>query len=217
MAAVMVKRRVDSTARRTPPRFVVRGAVPLLVAAVVGIVSAPATATEDDSNEERQWRGVAVDVGRIDVDEPLQPEETYVLPTIDVRNPGNLASGYRMAVQAIESDRERPPADWFSFDPATFHLEPEERINVEMRISVPRGSEPGDYEALVAAQLVSDTEGASVGGAAASRLTFAVAPGPVLSEIPSAIFGIVLAVVIVLLVARLARRYRFHIERRPTA
>lgn len=43
-------------------------------------------------------------------------------------------------------------------------------------VELPTGADPGDYEALLAAQIVTEGNGVQAGGAAASKVTFTVEP-----------------------------------------
>ena len=45
---------------------------------------------------------------------------------------------------------------------------------MQARLSLPTGADPGDYEGLLAAQIVTEGEGAQVGAAAAAKMTFEV-------------------------------------------
>ncbi len=45
---------------------------------------------------------------------------------------------------------------------------------MQTRLSLPTGADPGDYEGLLAAQIVTEGEGAQVGAAAAAKVTFSV-------------------------------------------
>lgn len=159
-------------------------------------------------------RGVAVDVGRIDVQDPLRPGQAYTLPIIGVRNPGAVTSMYVMGVQTIDSDRLHPAEEWFRFSPATLQLEPGERQTTEIIMTVPHSAENGDYEALIAAQIATDDEGATVGAAAASRLTFTVEGAPVPLEVPGWLVPVTTAAVLLALLGWFARRFSFSIERR---
>jgi hypothetical protein len=173
-----------------------------------------------------QQQGVAIDLGRIDVDEQLIPGERYQLPTIGVRNPGTAATDYRMTVQPI-TGADTPDADWFSFSPARFSLEPDARQPVEIVLQLPADAPGGDYAVLVSAQVVSEGDGARVGAAAAARLTFSVpatpppvsAPPPPAPDDPGAFpwLLVILAMLVILLLAwliRAMRRYDIRIERR---
>jgi hypothetical protein len=168
-----------------------------------------------------EQQGVAIDLGRIDVDDELDPGSSYQLPTVRVRNPGTIASGYRMAIQPI-ADTLAPDEGWFVFTPASFELDPEARQPVEVTLRLPADAEAGTYEALVSAQVAPAGEGARVGAAAATRLTFQVAATPPPREPPPVALGpaagwlLGLLVLLALwLLVRLARRYNVRIERRP--
>ena len=120
-------------------------------------------------------RGVSVDLGRIDIDQKLEAGGSYTLPTMGVRNPGTEMTSYRMGAQAIRGSRS-PDEEWFEFQPRELRLKPGESRQVRTRLRLPTGAEPGDYEALLGAQIVSDGGGVQVGAAAAARLTFTVEP-----------------------------------------
>ena len=116
------------------------------------------------------------------VTQKLLPGGGYRLPSFGVRNPGDEAATYRMAVSTTtgQSGKE-PPEEWFRFEPATFTLAPGTTRAVTARIDLPAGAEPGDYEALVGAQLVTDGNGAQVGAAAAAQVSFTVEPSSLLA------------------------------------
>jgi hypothetical protein len=118
--------------------------------------------------------GVAVDLGRVAIREPLLPGGGYTLPTLGVRNPGTVRTRYRMAVAAIRGRRAAPQESWFRFSPTTFTLAPGDTRPVRVKLSIPPGADPGDYEALVGARIANDKPGPRVGAMAASHLTFTV-------------------------------------------
>jgi hypothetical protein len=171
-------------------------------------------------------KGVALDVGTVRVEQKLSRGGSYNLPPIGVRNPGDETTAYVMGIDFVEDQEgRRPKESWFSFEPQRFTLEPGDTTRVRIELDVPPGARPDDYETLVVASIVTEEEGAALGGAAAARLNFTVkasnwfeawllrarywfldnAPWSYL--IPSAI-----ALVILLWVAR--RRFAFRIERR---
>lgn len=129
--------------------------------------------------------GVAIDLGAIRVDEELLPGEGYDLPPVRVRNPGTVVTSYTMAGRP-HGDGLEPPADWFTFSPATFTLAAGDQQLVAIELVVPPGAAEGRYTALLAAQ-VADLGGgdgpteARVGAAAATRLEFGVIPASWLS------------------------------------
>ena len=126
--------------------------------------------------------GVSIDVGKIAISQKLTPGGGYRLPTFGVRNPGTEPSSYRLRVTYLEGQAaKRPPDDWFHFAPPTLSLRPNETQPVQVRLVLPTGAAPGDYEALVGAEIASDDPGARVGAAAAARVTFTVEPANILA------------------------------------
>ena len=192
----------------------------LVSATVAGVLAVGATPALAD-------RGVAIDLGRIEIEQALTPGGSYQLPTIGVRNPGTETTSYRLAASPVESDdAEPPPESWFEFEPAELTLEAGETRAVRARIALPSGADPGDYIALVGAQIVTKSGGAQVGAAAAARTTFTVEPATTLdawwlkvktvfsehgpwSWFLPALAGSLLAL------WWLARRFSFRVERRP--
>lgn len=121
--------------------------------------------------------GVAIDVGRIDIRESLLPGGSYRLPLIGVRNPGTALTHYVMTFNSIQGARARAPSvSWFQFEPREFSLAPGHSRAVRARIALPTNAQPADYEGLLEAQITSGGKGATVGAAAAARLTFTVKP-----------------------------------------
>lgn len=128
-------------------------------------------------------RGVRIDVGRIGVDEPLSPGQTYHLPTIGVSDPGDEGASYTMRVSQLAGSKA-PAASWFEFDPASFDLDPGQTQPVKITLLIPASAEPGKYTALLAAQIgATGGSGVGVGAAAAARLTFSVRPANELSAL----------------------------------
>ncbi len=120
-------------------------------------------------------RGVALDLGKLEIEQTLTPGGGYRLPLVGVRNPGDEVTTYRMIVSSVQGQAGIPvPGDWFDFEPNELTLEPGDTKKVDARLSLPTGADPGDYEGLLAAQIVSEGEGAQVGAAAAARVTFEV-------------------------------------------
>ncbi len=122
--------------------------------------------------------GVGVNVGSIEVDEPIAPGGTYRLPSIGVINTGHDPGTYSLRITYLSGQPEMEPAeDWFRFSPDLFVLEPDEAQSVIVSIQLPLTARPGDYFAFVEAFPVRETEeggGASVGIAAATKLSFTV-------------------------------------------
>lgn len=120
-------------------------------------------------------KGVALDLGRLDVAQTLTPGGSYRLPPVGVRNPGDETTRYRIVVSQIEGQGGRTvPESWFRFEPRELILKPGAIRKVQTRLTLPTGADPGDYEGLLAAQIVTEGEGAQVGAAAAARVTFSV-------------------------------------------
>ncbi len=135
--------------------------------AVLTMLVLPGTATAD--------RGVALDLGKLEIAQVLTPGGGYRLPPVGVRNPGDEVTKYRMVVSSMQGQAGTPvPEGWFDFEPREVTLEPGETEKVQARLSLPTGADPGDYEGLLAAQIVTEGKGAQVGAAAAARVTFEV-------------------------------------------
>ena len=172
-------------------------------------------------------KAVSIDVGTIAVRELLVPGGEYRLPTFGVRNPGTESTAYVISVSYVDGQAKlRPPASWFTFTPESFSLEVGATRPVEARLTIPTDAEPGDYEALIGPQIVSDGTGASVGAGAAARLSFTVEPSSALDAFLRQVFRFLQENPWVLIVAGLAvlllilwflrRRFSFSISRRPS-
>jgi len=139
----------------------------LTIAAVMAVLAVSDNASAD--------RGVALDLGKLEIAETLTPGGGYRLPPVGVRNAGDEVTTYRMVVSSVQGQAGTPvPEDWFDFEPREVTLEPGETEKVQARLSLPTGADPGDYEGLLAAQIVTEGEGAQVGAAAAAKVTFEV-------------------------------------------
>jgi hypothetical protein len=171
-------------------------------------------------------KAVSIDVGTISVRERLVPGGEYRLPTFGVRNPGTEPTAYVIAVSYVDGQEAlRPPAEWFTFSPDSFSLEVGASRPVEARLTIPGDAEPGEYQALIGPQIVSDGTGASVGAGAAARLSFSVDPSSALDAFLRQLFRflaenpwvLVLSGLLLLIVVLwfLRRRFAFSISRRP--
>jgi hypothetical protein len=135
--------------------------------AALALLCCTATASAD--------RGVALDLGKLEIAQTLMPGGGYTLPPIGVRNPGDVPTTYRLLVTHIsEQSAKVVPEDWLQFSPREITLKPGETKKVSARLSLPTGADPGRYEALLAAQIVTKGQGAQVGAAAAAKLDFKV-------------------------------------------
>lgn len=123
--------------------------------------------------------GVGVATGKIIVEEELNPGEIYILPNFAVMNTGSEVTTYAATIEYKQDIQEMsPPKEWFSMNPDTFVLDPENIQNVEVRLNLPVKAKPGNYFAFVEAHPVKseETPGASINVAAASKLYFTVKP-----------------------------------------
>lgn len=129
--------------------------------------------------------GVGVNVGKIQVDEPVAPGGTYHIPSVGVINTGHDPSDYSLRIiYQHEQEEEEPPEEWFTFHPDRFRLEPGQLENVRITLKLPLTARPGDYFAFLEAYSVRDTEqqgGVALSVAAATRLNFTVEPSNVFS------------------------------------
>lgn len=124
--------------------------------------------------------GVGVNLGKIEIDEPLRPGGIYNFPSIGVINTGDEPAEYQLDVTYHQDQPQlRPAKEWFSFGPARFHLEPGQSQNVAVRLSLPiRGVKPGDYFAYLEARPIIEMEKGvtTIGVAAATKAYFSVIP-----------------------------------------
>jgi hypothetical protein len=148
--------------RRLPVRLV-------LLAAIL-VASLAAVRVDAD-------RGVAIDLGAIDIERDLAKGGSYTLPTLGVSNPGDEPSRYRMSVTYFRDQAERrPESDWFDFSPREFELSPGATQAVDIELRIPPGARPGDYGAILQASIVREEGGVELGAAAGTSLSFTVKP-----------------------------------------
>lgn len=126
--------------------------------------------------------GVGIGTGKIVVEEPLKPGGSYDLPALPVLNTGDEPGTYEVTIEYHENQPElKPEREWFSFTPASFSLDPSGSQIVEVALTLPLKTEPGDYFAYVEAHPTrkADDGQSRVGVAAAAKLYFKVAPANV--------------------------------------
>lgn len=141
----------------------------VVAAGVILMLAAPGAALAD--------KGVAIDLGAVDITQKLSRGGTYQLPVMGVRNPGTEQSDYVMTIGYFQDQKERQPAPaWFTFAPASFSLAPGETQAVRVELNIPTGARPDDYRALLEARLGAVGEGATVGAGAGARVSFTVKP-----------------------------------------
>ena len=171
-------------------------------------------------------RGVALDLGKVEIAQALTPGGSYHLPPVGVRNPGDDRTTYRMVVSSVAGQSRAPvPESWVHFSPGEVTLGPGQTRKVQPRLSLPTGADPGNYEGLLAAQIVTGGASTQVGAAAAAKLTFEVESTTLLgawwhklstaSTEHSPWTWLVPAVLASALVAsQLMRRFSFRVEKR---
>ena len=124
--------------------------------------------------------GVGVGTGKIQVDKPLKPGSIYIVPPLTVINTGSEPSEYTVSIDYSGNQTQlKPNKEWFSFEPLQFHLEPNQSQVVQIKMTLPIKTAPGDYFAYLQAQPTKKTAtagSATVGVAAAAKLYFTVVP-----------------------------------------
>ncbi|MEK7609683.1 MAG: hypothetical protein AAB470_01000 [Patescibacteria group bacterium] len=129
--------------------------------------------------------GVGMGAGEIRLTESVKPGGVYELPSLRIFNTGDEVTIYGMNI-AYHQDRPelRPAQSWFSFNPATFTIEPGKSQEVKVTMLVPVKAKPGDYFAFVeSGPVASNSPGTSVGVAVASKLFFTAAPANIFQAI----------------------------------
>ena len=122
--------------------------------------------------------GVGVNLGKIEIDEPLKPGGIYNLPNIGVINTGDEPGEYELDITYHQDQPQmRPLKEWFSFSPSSFHLEPGQSQSVAIKLSLPVRVKPGDYFAYLEAHpIIKAGPGTTIGVAAATKTYFTIAP-----------------------------------------
>ncbi|QQR65052.1 hypothetical protein IPH92_00520 [Candidatus Kaiserbacteria bacterium] len=120
--------------------------------------------------------GVGMGAGEIRVTESIKPGGIYSLPSLRVFNTGDETTTYGMNIAYHQDNPQlRPGKSWFSFTPATFTIEPGESQEVQISMSVPVKTDPGEYFAFLESGPVAEGgPGTSVGVAVATKLYFDV-------------------------------------------
>lgn len=125
--------------------------------------------------------GVGVGLGKIQIDEALSPGGIYNLPSLPVLNTGDEDGDYEVEVTYLSEQEElRPAGEWFSFSPQSFPLAAGESQLVDVSLTLPVDTRPGDYFAFLEAHPVVKAEGTTIGVAAATKLNFTVKPSGIL-------------------------------------
>lgn len=130
--------------------------------------------------------GVGVATGKIIIEEGLNPGVSYKLPNFSVVNTGDEVFNYGVSIEYLQGKDELDPSkEWFSISPSEFTLEPGAVQNVNVNLTIPIKTIPGNYFAFIEAHPVkrSETPGASINVAAASKLYFTVKPANIFQGI----------------------------------
>lgn len=122
--------------------------------------------------------GVGVNLGKIEIDEPLKPGGIYNFPSLGVINTGDEPGDYEVeATYHQDQPQLRPAQEWFSFSPSSFHLEPGQSQSVAIKLSLPMKMKPGDYFCYLEAHpIIEAGPGTTIGVAAATKTYFTVVP-----------------------------------------
>lgn len=122
--------------------------------------------------------GVGVNLGKIEIDQPLKPGGIYNFPSLGVINTGDEAGDYELEVTYHQDQPQfRPAQEWFVFTPSQFHLEPGKSQSVAVKLSLPMKVKPGDYFAYLEAHpVIKAGPGTTIGVAAATKTYFSVMP-----------------------------------------
>ena len=120
--------------------------------------------------------GVGMGAGEIRVTESIKPGGIYSLPSLRVFNTGDETTTYGMNIAYHQDNPQlRPEKSWFSFTPATFTIEPGDSQEIQITMSVPVKTDPGEYFAFLESGPVAEGgPGTSVGVAVATKLYFDV-------------------------------------------
>ena len=169
-------------------------------------------------------QGVAINLGSIQIEEPLTRGESYRLPQMEVTNPGTEVSAYEVTARSIGGEDSLPVmGDWFVISPGEFKLNPGATQSVTIALSIPLDADAGVYSGLVGPSLLPSSEGASLGAGAAAKVTFEVPLDPtsltgratsLLDDHGDWVLGLVGLLLVVALAVAIQRRFTFRVERK---
>lgn len=163
--------------------------------------------------------GVGVNLGKIEIDEPLKPGGIYNFPSLGVINTGDEAGDYEVeATYHQDQPQFRPAQEWFSFNPSSFHLEAGQSQSVAVKLSLPMKVRPGDYFCYLEAHpIIKAGPGTTIGVAAATKTYFSIIPANIWEAMyykTSSFFVmyapwtyVVLAIVIVAIIIVIFKKY----------
>lgn len=137
-----------------------------------------------NSNSGSAEQGLALTVGRFDIDESLSKGDEYVLHGFGVTNRGSEPATFRVLASPMPGQRETAvPKEWLAMSEETFVVEAGETHHVSMTLNIPAAARPGDYRTLLRAEMVADGAGTRVGAAVGAPLTFEVEPATPLESV----------------------------------
>jgi hypothetical protein len=204
--------------RLVKPRRLVKSRRPWLVAivmsaaALVGVGVPAASAT----------LGAGVGASPLELAKPAHGGTVHELvPALLVVNTGTQAANYRLRVDRLSAGPGRTvPPGWIHFDANNFHLAPDSRRSVVVRLSVPGSAATGAYQSdVVATAVLPVVKGQTAAGAAAATVvSFSVTNGSG-SSFPWAIAVVVAAWAALVGLYLLIRRsgFRLKVERRRSS
>jgi hypothetical protein len=182
--------------------------LPIVILIVIFLVAPPTIARV----------GVGVNLGKIEIDEPLKPGGIYNFPSIGVINTGDEPGEYELDVTYHQDQPQlRPLKEWFSFEPSKFHLEPGQSQSVAVKLTLPVKAKPGDYFAYLEAHpIIKAGPGTTIGVAAATKTYFTVVPAniwqafthrissffEIYSPWPQVVLAIILGAIIIVILRR---------------
>ena len=103
------------------------------------LFAATAVAALAAANAAGATRGVALDLGRLDIAQTLTPGGGYRLPVIGVRNPATPRRRIAWSSHTSGPEREGRTGGLLLFSPSTVTLKPGETRKVAARLSLPTG------------------------------------------------------------------------------
>ena len=163
--------------------------------------------------------GVGVNLGKIEIDEPLKPGGIYNFPSLGVINTGDEPGDYEVEITYHQDQPQlRPAQEWFSFEPQQFYLEPGASQSVAVKLTLPVKTKPGDYFAYLEAHpIIKAGPGTTIGVAAATKTYFTVIPANIRQAITHRISSfftmyapwtyVVLAIVIAAIIIAIFRKF----------
>ncbi len=130
--------------------------------------------------------GVGVGTGKINIQKELAQGGIYRLPSVPVLNTGNEPSKYGVDIEYLQNQIQlRPSQKWFSFSPKTFFLKPQHVQSVNITLTIPIKTRPGNYFAYIEAYPIKTAVSGvtRINIAAATKLYFTVAPSNIFQGI----------------------------------